>query len=208
MSQYKYQSFDDAILIDLLKDGELTGLIYEKYTKATRTFTIEKFIAHQKEQFKMADLTDSLDERWHALSAATIVCEEKHQTKNINEIPHAFLKMGEAIERLNHPTHGVMIELNQALLEKKTRDMGFLIAENSRKFLVQVAKVMARRIWKDDLSQKIRITEACDKVWPELVDVADEYGKRDQLPDNANSLKAWLKPIAPAYAQTAGRPKK
>lgn len=64
-----------------------------------------------------------------------------------------------------------------------------------------IANAHAQHLWTKDYDKKIRIGEMCENVWAYMI--ATAY--RDQLPNDAKSLKDWLTDI-PEYASQAGRP--
>lgn len=66
------------------------------------------------------------------------------------------------------------------------------------------AKIIAKALWNNDKDKKIRMLEMAELVYSELF----ENGYMRHLPDNRNSLKDWIKDIAPPYASEAGRPPK
>lgn len=65
------------------------------------------------------------------------------------------------------------------------------------------AKIIAKALWNNDKEQKIKIKEMASLVYRELYD--SEFKR--QLPHNQDSLKDWIRDIAPPYATTGGRPK-
>lgn len=65
------------------------------------------------------------------------------------------------------------------------------------------AKTLAGYFWKNDLKQDIRIKEMSIMVYAEL----NQTNHSDELPDRPESIKDWIKDIAPNYAREAGRPK-
>lgn len=65
------------------------------------------------------------------------------------------------------------------------------------------AKIIAKALWNTDKDKKIRIKEMANIVYSELHD----NGFMRDLPNDAISLKEWIKDIAPPYATTGGRPK-
>lgn len=66
------------------------------------------------------------------------------------------------------------------------------------------AKAIAIHEWKNDREKQIKIGEMCEIVWSTLI----ETEHMQELPSKPESLKDWIKRVAPAYAQEAGRPKR
>lgn len=65
------------------------------------------------------------------------------------------------------------------------------------------AKTLATYFWKNDLKQDIRIKDMSIIVYAEL----NQTSHNIELPDRPESLKEWIKDVAPSYAREAGRPK-
>ena len=65
------------------------------------------------------------------------------------------------------------------------------------------AKTLAQEFWAKDDLQQMRSGAMAEKVYRKL---ADE-GMIDLLPGSVERLKAWIKPVAPAYAKKGGREK-
>jgi len=66
------------------------------------------------------------------------------------------------------------------------------------------AREIATALWVDDKSCSIKTSEMAGKVWAQLVD----EGHADQLPDNVERVRIWIRVVAPEYAKAKGRPKK
>ena len=66
------------------------------------------------------------------------------------------------------------------------------------------AKTLAHYLWSKDTDNKIKIKEMAIIVYAEL----NRTEHHVELPDQAVSLKEWIKEVAPAYAKEAGRPKR
>lgn len=65
-----------------------------------------------------------------------------------------------------------------------------------------IAKHIAETEWQADKDEKIRMSDMTDIVWAKLY----KLGFSNDLPDQAKSLKSWIKDIAPNYASEGGRP--
>ncbi len=64
-----------------------------------------------------------------------------------------------------------------------------------------MARIIATKLWKDDPS--ILIGAMADTVYREMINYC-----MDELPDNTDTLKNWIRPIATSQAQRRGRPSK
>ncbi|MFP3454846.1 hypothetical protein R0J89_01105 [Psychrobacter sp. SIMBA_152] len=65
-----------------------------------------------------------------------------------------------------------------------------------------IARHIAEKEWQSDKAQEIRMSDMTNNVWAKL----HKLGFSDELPDQAKSLKPWIKDIAPHYASEGGRP--
>lgn len=65
------------------------------------------------------------------------------------------------------------------------------------------AKTLAAYFWKNDHNKDIRIKDMSIMVYAEL----NQTSHKIELPDRPESIKEWIKEVAPNYAREAGRPK-
>lgn len=94
------------------------------------------------------------------------------------------------------------IETIETLIEKQDlKPRGISKARENAKF---AAKTLAHYLWSKDTDNKIKIKEMAITVYAELSQTEHHV----ELPDQAVSLKEWIKEVAPAYAKEAGRPKR
>ncbi|QQT94504.1 hypothetical protein [Acinetobacter johnsonii] len=93
------------------------------------------------------------------------------------------------------------VETIETLIEKQDqRPRG----KSQAKINAQLAaKTLASYLWKKDVNNSIKIREMSMLVYTELY----ETEHRDQLPDMPDTLKSWIKEVAPQYAREAGRTK-
>lgn len=66
------------------------------------------------------------------------------------------------------------------------------------------ARSIAVSFWAQDREEQIRIGEMAQRVWGAMID----EGLSDHMPEQADRLKVWIKPVAPEYATKGGRSKK
>lgn len=69
---------------------------------------------------------------------------------------------------------------------------------------IERAQAIAAQLWEADAAQAIRLGEMADKVYRALV----AEGFTESLPGTTESLKEWIKPVAPDYARKPGRSRK
>ena len=80
------------------------------------------------------------------------------------------------------------------------KPQGISQAKRDAKF---AAKTLAAYFWRKDTEEKIKIKDMAFNVYTELCDTEH----LSELPNEKESLKEWIKDIAPKYAREAGRPK-
>ncbi len=68
----------------------------------------------------------------------------------------------------------------------------------------ECARALAIELWHADTAQKIRISDMAERVYRTLA----SEGFIDSLPDTAERVKEWIKPVAPDYARKGGKPRK
>ena len=68
----------------------------------------------------------------------------------------------------------------------------------------EAARQIARAMWQEDTDKQYRISDMAEMVYRKLV----TDGMADALPDNTESVAAWIKPEAPEHASKPGRRKK
>jgi hypothetical protein len=90
-------------------------------------------------------------------------------------------------------------------IESEALRFGGLSEKNSaKKSTIERAKLIATENWATDDSKEIRTSAMADKVWNQLID----EGLSEQLPDNVERVKVWIRGVAPDYAKAKGRSKK
>lgn len=139
-------------------------------------------------------------------------CKELRQaifTESVTEIAGAAYRLGVTAGKLEaYIDPESLMEAFSSRAEKATRELPLKKQAIAQGFIKDLAQEIASRIWREDTGQTIRLADACEMVWPELVDVSFKYDVNQHLPENSASLKKWLREIAPGYAKKPGRPKK
>ena len=205
---YEYESYSKAKYSEIIGENNLTQELSEVYLAAVREPNLTELLEHQLDQVRKAKKAEVTDYRYSNLEMNTENAAKALDTGNISKIAAAFIDLGKSIESLRHPSHDEMHEMRMALMEKMKSEMPLRHRNIHINFLKSVAQDYALHFWSKDAEQKLRLSDACHKVWQHLVEVADRHNCTKELPEKAESLKAWLRPIAPEYARKAGRPKK
>lgn len=97
---------------------------------------------------------------------------------------------------------GTPVETRETLIKKM--DLKPRGKSRAKEHAQLAAKAIAIHEWKNDREKQIKIGEMCEIVWSTLI----ETEHMQELPSKPESLKDWIKGVAPAYAKEAGRPKK
>lgn len=96
---------------------------------------------------------------------------------------------------------GRKVETIETLIEKQVQKPRGISPARERAKLA--AKTLANYLWSQDRDNKIKIKEMAITVYAEL----SQTEHRIELPDQAISLKDWIKEVAPPYSREPGRTK-
>jgi hypothetical protein len=209
MNDFEYTSYRSKKHSEIIGDNKLTEALFNEYLAAVKEPDLNEFLKHQRDQFIQALDKDAATPQWCNLWDFTKEAQYALNTGNVNCIATAFFAVGKAVEALQHPDSNTMVELYEAKVRTMNQDAPLIEKNSKNGFLKQCVEIMATRIWEGDKKQTIKVTTACEMVWPKLVDLAEEYKIPDDCyPDRAAGLKDWVRPVAPEYARRGGRPKK
>lgn len=157
----------------------------------------------------------------HLLSECVACCSDSvpHRSllQHTTDMSKVLGKAGElAIFAMQAVCHAETEKMNQKVVAanterrvkelslKKRRLKGFEATNRPKKVAMARAKEIALQLWQEDTAQEARIGEIADKVYRQLA--KEDY--THALPDTAESLKRWIKGIAPEYARQGGKPRK
>jgi len=90
---------------------------------------------------------------------------------------------------------------------KKEKSNRTLLPNAMKEAARGAAQSFANSLWKADEARTIRIGQMAEMVWVKLIDM----GYQSALPDKAESIVPWIRPIAEKeykYAMKGGRPRK
>tara|TARA_R110001599_G_scaffold203973_4_gene401212 strand:- start:1708 stop:2343 length:636 start_codon:yes stop_codon:yes gene_type:complete len=205
---FEYTSFSASKIDEIIGDQKVTEELYQKFRNAVGRPNLIEFCEYQRQQYIQALESGAVDWRWDQFLEMTKGAEAALEDGDISLIATAFYELGKAAEKLRHPDHDEMAELYTAKVDKMRREYPIFKRNLEIDFLKKMSQSIAELAWRDDIDQAIRLSEACEMVWPQLVEMAVRRDMQDLLPDKASSLRDWLRPIAPDYARKGGRPKK
>ncbi len=180
---------------------------------------------------------EKLDKDWSILrDAHQSACRELNNSNN-ESAGWIYFKLGTLYERLTSAYYEDLMDdviedykgLVDAEYKHTNREDSRLKAlhtrNNASKANKELIQIWATEIWKNDISKSIRLTDMCDvihktmetRVENEIKDVfkddADDCKEwiealKKAIPKKSESLKPWLREVAPDYAKKPGRPKK
>lgn len=120
-----------------------------------------------------------------------------------HQFPQAAEGIREALESVVLAIAYHSNEIATTAIEREVATVGALAKRNEAKQqVIARARFLAKQAWAADSNQSIRITEMAHLVKGRLV---DEGG--DDLPEDLERIKAWIRPVAPSYAKAGGRRK-
>jgi len=203
----EYVSWEESFQ-DIL-DKEETSTKNSKLSQMIDSPPLLDFLQHQKDQYNAA-IADgrSVDNRWLALIQATNDVENTLADKNNSLIGAKCVALGQAIEALQYPSKRLIDGMMKSREEKYRKDDPLAKINADRAALKEIAQDQAKKAWDADTDKKLRTTTTCELIWPKLVDAAVQEQAMKSLPDNAKSIKDWIRPIAPDWVKQGGRPKK
>lgn len=170
------------------------------------------FLKHQLGQIENAQEAQTADYRWGNLISQSGVALEALASGQVNRIAMAFCDLGQAIERLQHPSMEERVSiLEQAKrgyeleIEKHNREKPLKLKALRQQFIKTQIQQSARELWENDSDKELRIGEVASYLMGEAEEAAKKFGMEKS---SHGVIKGWLREIAPDYAQKRGAPKK
>ena len=125
----------------------------------------------------------------------------------------AMMRLGIAVGRMDRPTELEVMkhELKVSKLELSRRSQSYTVDRRNAVYdtLKEIAQKWASYYWQADKERSIRTTRMADEyITPILADAIKLAGVPDDYLPEPNTIKEWIKPVAPEFAQKRGRPKK
>ncbi|MGX1199604.1 hypothetical protein [Marinobacter sp. MBR-105] len=206
--EHPYFSYEEAVKAELfIGCGPLSEKAFSDYLDATEEPDLEAFLSHQLDQIEGAKAAKAFDSRWrnleHCTGEALIAVDEG----NIARIAAAFCELGRAIEEMHHPTREQLVEYHDLYLDQLCRVQGF--ANKADKFRSAKNRIQAEalELWNNDKDQELKtgyVAGLLHELAKELTQNAITGGEELKL----ETVKSWLREIAPEYAGKGGRPRK
>lgn len=210
----RYISWREHACEGLCLDGGLKPVCSSKCNSPP----MKDFLEYQCNQFLLALESGNADSDWCKLYDSVKDAQNILKEGDIDQVALAFIRVGEAIERIRWPADDKFLDLVQAKISSDKRKENSNIERHNRlKYIViDIARKEAKKLWEDDHERKIRMRDMCYLVIDKLFEheqLKQELGSQgieltSMIPEHMTSMKNWFKDIAPDYARKGGRPKK
>lgn len=209
-----YESWDDFVDRSINTDKDNLNpsdqsAFYIELEQLKKKPPLGDFLEHQKFQHELATIEGrGNDAHWKTLKATITSVEEALIDDCNSEIAMRSIALGCAIEALQQPSNRILTKMIKAYISKSRSERPLKDKNNRLAVLKCHAQSLAETLWYEDVNKELRITGMCHEIWPELVEISDVLNFRDVLPDRAELLKNWIRPVAPDWAKKGGAPKK
>jgi len=100
------------------------------------------------------------------------------------------------------------IKLGAAKVKKDDQIIGIKKRNATVKLLQEKAKNIAKEFWAADEEKEIRITKMSEMVFDELSERNPKSEMPKYFPETSETVREWIKSVAPEYARKGGRTKK
>ena len=167
---------------------------------------VEKVIDHFQQGLKERQPTkeDELELEWLAdnLEAARQALKDG----DIGRACRSFFDIGYLVGGFFMPTADGMEPMIDLASEALKRRQPLYERHMKDKYLRQIAQKLAINAWAADVEDLILIGKMAESVKSDLKAMGGEIEK--SLPRQTNTIKGWIRPVAPDYAKLPGRPRK
>jgi uncharacterized protein YyaL (SSP411 family) len=204
-SNYKFVSWEQKMM-------EKHGDDITSYVTECQSPDVSEFIFHHMEQCNFAHRYDidngffEEDMRRNHIWHYSVTAIDAVTAGDTSALCIALFNLGRSVESLEHFTIEEHIKASEAIAQKMEQEMPLKIRNAKSKFLQSRVRDMAKQMWDDDLEKIQKLTRVCKILLPEAKKIANKIDC--EAPTRAETLRGWLRPIAPAYATAPGRPKR
>ena len=189
--------------------------IEERYNSKEEDGSIEDIILFLESKIKIAKNSNYKREEWDLLELTCNEAKEEIKKGNIEESCWAFFRMGSLAHHLEGESQEEILELYkifQAYVRNQKSELSRATPLFSKQYFLKKVKKSVQKIaeekWKRDENKSIRISKMTKLIWKHLQDKENNLFNHKHFPKKEDSLKPWLREIAPAYAQKRGAPTK
>jgi hypothetical protein len=168
---------------------------------------LESVNQQQKNPLSARSGTTPILKRIKNLAGLCIEIEEGKVQPNGSQYPAGtrdllLIQLGALIELANR--REVLVDGLKQLGATQKRTEALHAINAGKNAAIEQAQEIARDLWAADTDETIRIRDMADKVYKALL----TRGMTDVLPQESDTLKDWIRPVAPDYACKPGKPKK
>ena len=174
--------------------------------KITKVDVLTSFVTHHQDRLLDTLKTGPLTPQQEATCDALVFAVEALKSRDLFEVASAYLSLGMALADEDYPGKETIISgiyaMRTKMKQEEAREGGKRLA---RKNLKNDTQAKALKIWEADTDQKIRTGAMYDKIFRTLELAVKDAGIPMPI---ENTVKGWLREIAPEYAKKGGAPKK
>jgi hypothetical protein len=211
---------------DLIPDLRLTRYGYERDTDTgeehpveIRNFSVVEFVRHYRAELEKYERETAAEQQdsyfvqfiltihdqsdlWAELEQAVSAAEECIDSGNTASLPNSIVRIVYVADQLSPVPEQWQREDTKRFFSDLKRTAPLRARYQRIQEAQREAKETAIAEWAKDTEEVIRITEMADIVYRKLV---DEY--EPDLPQRWETIKNWIRSVAPAYAKRPGRPR-
>ncbi|WP_323847027.1 hypothetical protein [Microbulbifer magnicolonia] len=215
--RYRYESWETFVASQVpLK--EYTAEQVSAAVEQMNNPDLDEFLKYQRGQLWLAQLNNlwedsELPPDWKQFKYAVDRAASATVSGDTSEIALAFYQLGQAAGQLENEmikeaiVPALLVQQREAKRTRKQDERNWWKSAAS-KTLKECAQREAVALWELDTEQLIRIGEMCELVYKKLLTATHGHELYGYLPGSPEGIKAWLRPVAPAYATKAGPPKR
>ncbi|RON25623.1 hypothetical protein [Pseudomonas lini] len=169
--------------------------------------SVQKHNQQQKNPLNARSGPTPILKRIETLAGLCIEIKEGKVQPNGSQYPAGardllLIQLGALIELANR--REVLVDGLKQLEATQKRTEALHEINAAKDAAIKQAQEIAKGLWEADTAETIRIGQMADMVYRTL----HGLGMTDVLPEEPDTLKDWIKSVAPDYARKPGKPKK
>lgn len=176
------------------------------YIEACNKPDLNEFLNHYEQQCDLAEKNGHDSPKWNELRGCTEAARDALATNDQTAIAMAFHRLGAAEGDLGPLGYDNTVELLIESLILKEAENKRQKPNREKAAFIDVAQDLAKSLWAVDTNKQIRLSEMCELVFSKMYNLERKIGK-NLLPDKPESIKSWLREVAPDHAKKGGRPR-
>jgi hypothetical protein len=205
MNDYKLESWINYVYE---KYGKDYASAFAELTSPDPTIMVMHYLKQSQRAVRFDQQNEEAepDPRWESLGNMAAEALGAIETDDTQKIAFAFYNLGKSAESLSHPSQDKQLTYQAAYIEKLRSEFPLTVSNAKRDFLIEAIQAEALKRWATDSDKDFRLTEMCVLLLSDAQDTARQIGT--EVPTKANTLKPWLRKVAPEHAKKPGKPKK